>query len=101
MSRSSNYYDSREHSDQLTDTEIEVVLRLGMGNKDIALDLGIKLRTVEKHIECILKKLQVPNRTAAVLKVLTDNYAPATGLCRSRPESWIGITDFKLERTDQ
>jgi len=34
----------------------------------------MKLRTVEKHIECILAKLKVPTRTAAALKAVQLGY---------------------------
>lgn len=58
----------------LTDREIEVLIRLDLRNKEIAEDLDMKLRTVEKHIECILAKLKVPTRTAAALKAVQQGY---------------------------
>ena len=39
----------------------------GKSNRDVGELLGISLRTVEKHMENILKKLGADNRTAAVL----------------------------------
>jgi len=54
----------------LTDRETEVLIRLDLRNKEIAEELDMKLRTVEKHIECILAKLKVPTRTAAALKAV-------------------------------
>lgn len=58
----------------LTDREIEVLIRLDLRNKEIAEELDMKLRTVEKHIECILAKLKVPTRTAAALKAVQLGY---------------------------
>lgn len=58
----------------LTDREIEVLIRLDLRNKEIAEELDMKLRTVEKHIECILAKLKVPTRTAAALKAVQHGY---------------------------
>jgi len=58
----------------LTEREIEVLIRLDLRNKEIAEELDMKLRTVEKHIECILAKLKVPTRTAAALKAVQLGY---------------------------
>ncbi len=58
----------------LTDREIEVLIRLDLRNKEIAEELDMKLRTVEKHIECILAKMKVPTRTAAALKAVQLGY---------------------------
>jgi DNA-binding NarL/FixJ family response regulator len=58
----------------LTDREIEVLIRLDLRNKEIAEELDMKLRTVEKHIECILAKLKVPTRTGAALKAVQLGY---------------------------
>ena len=58
----------------LTEREIEVLIRLDIRNKEIAEELDMKLRTVEKHIECILAKLKVPTRTAAALKAVQLGY---------------------------
>jgi DNA-binding NarL/FixJ family response regulator len=58
----------------LTDREIEVLIRLDMRNKEIAEELDVKLKTVEKHIECIQAKLKVPTRTAAALKAVQLGY---------------------------
>lgn len=54
----------------LTDREIQVLIRLEMKNKDIAEELDMNPRTVEKHIEYLLQKLKVPTRTAATLKAV-------------------------------
>ena len=54
----------------LTDREIQVLIRLEMKNKDIAEELEMNLRTVEKHVDYILQKLKVPTRTAATLRAI-------------------------------
>jgi DNA-binding NarL/FixJ family response regulator len=58
----------------LTDGEIEVLIRLDMRNNEICEELDIQLRAVEKHIYSILQKLQVPTRTAAALKAVQMGY---------------------------
>jgi len=48
------------------ETEVLELLRTGAADKEIASDLGISRSTASKHVENILKKMKVPNRTAAV-----------------------------------
>lgn len=52
----------------LTRREAEVLelLRTGASDKEIASSLGVSRSTVSKHVENILKKMKVTNRTAAV-----------------------------------
>ncbi len=54
---------------RLTHREAEIVTWLARGesNKQIARRLGVRSRTIEKHIEHILPKLKVTSRTAACL----------------------------------
>jgi DNA-binding NarL/FixJ family response regulator len=47
------------------ETEVLEVLRTGASDKEIARDLGVSRSTVSKHVENILKKMKVTNRTAA------------------------------------
>jgi len=57
---------------QLTKRELEV-LRLiaeGLSNKQIAQDLGISLSTVKTHVEELLAKLSVSDRTQAAIRAL-------------------------------
>jgi NarL family two-component system response regulator LiaR len=59
---------------RLTDREYQV-LRLiwfGLGNKEIALELCISVKTVEYHVTNILGKLGVRNRTEAVVVALEE-----------------------------
>ncbi|MBI3978471.1 MAG: response regulator transcription factor [Chloroflexi bacterium] len=60
---------AQEDTDGLTPRELEV-LRLvaaGMTNKEVAADLCLSERTVENHIHNIYQKLQIRDRTQAVL----------------------------------
>jgi len=54
----------------LTDREIQILIRLEMKNKDIAEELDLNLRAVEKHVDHLLQKLKVPTRTAATMKAV-------------------------------
>lgn len=58
----------------LTQREIEAaqLLRSGMSSRQIAADLGISVNTARRHIERILLKLDVHNRTAAAAKLSGD-----------------------------
>jgi len=55
---------SRKH---LTPREREILYWIGLGkrNREIAVILGISIRTVEKHVQNVLDKLGAENRTAA------------------------------------
>ena len=48
------------------ENEVLEVLRTGASDKEIASALGVSRSTASKHVENILKKMKVPNRTAAV-----------------------------------
>jgi DNA-binding NarL/FixJ family response regulator len=52
----------------LTRREFEVLelLCTGASDKEIASSLGVSRSTASKHVEKILQKMSVPNRTAAV-----------------------------------
>ena len=41
------------------------LLRTGVSDKEIASSLGVSRSTASKHVENILKKMKVTNRTAA------------------------------------
>jgi DNA-binding CsgD family transcriptional regulator len=60
-------------TEQLTERELQVAFWLARGktNVEIGLILAAKPRTVEKHVERILRKLRVENRTAAALLLLS------------------------------
>ncbi|EGW40599.1 response regulator transcription factor [Desulfosporosinus sp. OT] len=60
-------------SELLTTKEIEIIelVSKGLHNKEIALVLGIKVRTVEFHVSNIFSKLEVSKRFEAVLQWAT------------------------------
>jgi len=65
-----------EAGEKLSARELEV-LKLtsrGLNNKDIALAMGIKLRTVKGHLADIFSKLRVASRTEAVIAGLRAGF---------------------------
>lgn len=56
----------------LTQREAEVLLWLARGksNSEIAIILGVSPRTINKHLEQVYRKLNVENRTAAVVTAM-------------------------------
>lgn len=71
--------------DSLTPRELEVMrlLAAGLGNLEIAEQLGTSRVTAKKHVHHIIGKLQVSDRTQAVLKAfrlgLVDLMSPSGG----------------------
>jgi DNA-binding NarL/FixJ family response regulator len=60
-----------------TPREREVIRQLshGLGNKEIALALGISYETVKEHIQHILRKLKFTDRTEAAVWAVRNNLA--------------------------
>jgi two-component system, NarL family, response regulator DegU len=58
--------------ESLTPRELEVLglMKLGRTNRQIAQDLGISVGTAKNHVEHIIAKLRVSDRTQAVVKAL-------------------------------
>ena len=57
-------------------TEVLELVGQGLRNREIAGALGIRIRTVEVHIEQILLKLGATNRTEAVLNAIKSGLLP-------------------------
>ena len=62
-------------SEPLTDREMEVLSLLvkGLSNKEIADNLYISTRTVKSHVSNILRKMDVKDRTQAVIKAIDND----------------------------
>ena len=69
--------DQQRTTYDLTPRETEVAgwLAAGKANPEIAIILASNVRTVEKHVEAVLKKLGVENRTAAAVLILAGEHA--------------------------
>jgi DNA-binding CsgD family transcriptional regulator len=68
----------------------------GKTNAEIALILGMATRTVEKHVEHLLTKMAVENRTTFAIQIRSwlSKYAGAAGVDRAVP-------DVKVRRADE
>jgi len=76
--RTGTRLDGVEHGGALTRRELSV-LRLvahGLGNKEIASELGISTHTVKYHLASLLAKLGVHSRTEAVTIGLRKGLVP-------------------------
>jgi two-component system, NarL family, response regulator LiaR len=74
MNRMRSKNDEYLHN-QLTDRETEILLLIAQGksNQEIADDLFIAVKTVKVHVSNILGKLQVQDRTQAVIYAFNNN----------------------------
>jgi NarL family two-component system response regulator YdfI len=73
-------FDLVENADyRLTEREVEVLRGAAQGwtNKQIGVQLDISARTVQVHLHTIYQKLNVANRTEAVLRALALDMIPA------------------------
>ena len=63
---------THEAADSLTPRELEVLglMKLGRSNREIATELVISLGTAKNHVEHIMNKLGVSDRTQAVVRAL-------------------------------
>lgn len=48
-------------------SDVAELIRQGLHNREIAERLGISLHTVRRHVEALLKRLDVPTRSAAAV----------------------------------
>jgi DNA-binding CsgD family transcriptional regulator len=104
LSRANMY--SVSHSDQravrafaalkLTPRETEVLFWISQGksNHDIGVILGAKTGTICKHVEHILGKLNVENRTAAAVVALETSRSAAPASESNPGQPWATIAGF-------
>jgi DNA-binding CsgD family transcriptional regulator len=81
---------------KLTPREAEVLFWISQGksNHDIGVILGAKTGTVCKHVEHILGKLNVENRTAAAVVAL-EMYRSVAPASESKPgQPWSAVAGF-------
>ena len=64
----------REHLLSAREVQVMRLVAKGMSNKDIAVDLGLTVRTVKAHLSNIFVKLDVASRTEAILKGLREGW---------------------------
>jgi len=67
--------------DELTPREMDVLrlLAQGLSNRKIAARLSINERTVKYHVSAILAKLEVANRTEAVMRAIEQGLITLEG----------------------
>lgn len=63
---------SREGGNPLTSREMQVLrhIALGLSNKEVARNLSISIETVKEHVQNILRKIPVTDRTQAAVWAL-------------------------------
>ena len=66
----------RGRSETLTQRELDILklVTKGLSNKEIADELSLSARTVQRHLESIFTKLQVGSRTEAVVRALKEGW---------------------------
>ncbi len=64
----------REHLLSAREMQVMRLVAKGMSNKDIAVHLGLTVRTVKAHLSNIFVKLDVASRTEAILKGLREGW---------------------------
>lgn len=64
----------REHLLSAREMQVVRLVAKGMSNKDIAVHLGLTVRTVKAHLSNIFVKLDVASRTEAILKGLREGW---------------------------
>jgi DNA-binding CsgD family transcriptional regulator len=81
---------------KLTPREAEVLFWISQGksNHDIGVILGAKTGTICKHVEHILGKLNVENRTAAAVVALETSHSGAPESERRPAQPWAAVAGF-------
>jgi len=77
----------------LTPREVEVLFWISQGksNHDIGVILGAKTGTICKHVEHILGKLNVENRTAAAVLALETSRSGAAASEGNPDQAWAAV----------
>jgi DNA-binding NarL/FixJ family response regulator len=72
------HFDSTQVATKLTPREQDVLvhLSLGLSNFEISRSLGISTETVKEHMQNLLKKVQVSDRTAAAIWSIQNGIPP-------------------------
>jgi two-component system response regulator NreC len=75
----------------VTSRERQVLTRIALGhsNKIIARELGLSVKTVEKHRSNLMRKLTLHNAAAVTLFALRHGFIEATGTLAQRPEAVV------------
>lgn len=75
---SKRHFDSTQVASKLTRREQDVLvhLSLGLSNFEISSSLGIGVDTVKEHMQNLLKKVQVSDRTAAAMWSIQNGIPP-------------------------
>jgi DNA-binding CsgD family transcriptional regulator len=78
---------------KLTPREAEVLLWISRGksNHEIAVILGAKTRTICKHVEHVLTKLNVENRTSAAVMALETYHSVARTSEGKFNQAWAAV----------
>ena len=81
---------------RLTHREAEVLFWISQGksNHDIGIILGAKTGTICKHVEHILGKLNVENRTAAAVVALETCRSSTPGSESDPVQAWAAVAGF-------
>ena len=58
------------------ETTILYLVSKGKADREIAIALGIRVRTVNKHVEHILSKMNASSRTEAGVRALREDLVP-------------------------
>lgn len=58
----------------LTNREYDIITRLNKPNEEISKELGLSVNTINVFVYRLLRKFNVQNRTALIIKLLKHGY---------------------------